>query len=106
MLKDDAELIREYKKVHKKENMWPEITRGMKEVGILDMQIYIYENLLVMIMDTVPDFEHDEAMQELSEKPRQKEWEAYVSRFQDSDSSSSADQKWKPMERIFKLASE
>lgn len=102
-LKDDAELIREYKNIHKTGNMWPEITQGMKEVGILDMQIYIYENVLFMIMDTVPDFEHDRAMQELSQKPRQAEWEAYVSRFQQADSNSSADQKWKPMKRIFKL---
>jgi L-rhamnose mutarotase len=105
-LKDDAKLIREYKKIHKTENMWPEITQGMKEVGILDMQIYIYENVLFMIMDTVPDFEHDRAMKELSEQPRQEEWEAYVSKFQQADSESFADQKWKPMERIFKLAAD
>ncbi|MCW9707920.1 L-rhamnose mutarotase [Fodinibius salsisoli] len=105
-LKDDAELIREYKKIHKAENMWTEITQGMKEVGILDMQIYIYENVLFMIMDTVPDFDHDVAMQKLSQKPRQAEWEAYVSKFQQADEDSFADQKWKPMERIFKLAEE
>ncbi len=53
-LEDDPQLIAEYKKVHMPENTWPEITRGMIEVGILDMEIYITGSRLFMIMDTVP----------------------------------------------------
>lgn len=102
-LKDDPELIEEYKEVHAKGNTWPEITQGMKEVGILDMEIYIAGNQLFMIMDTVLDFDHEKAMQELGEKPRQAEWEAYVSKFQQTTEGASADDKWQLMERIFKL---
>ncbi len=100
-LKDDPALIKEYKKVH--ENVWPEIKQGMKEVGILDMEIYIFGNQLFMIMETEPDFDHDEAMQELGEKPRQAEWEGYVSKFQETSEDASAAEKWQLMERIFKL---
>ncbi len=55
-LKDDAQLIEDYKKVHAPGAVWPEITDGMREVGILDMEIYIQGTRLFMIMDTIPDF--------------------------------------------------
>ncbi|MDP2335258.1 MAG: L-rhamnose mutarotase [Bacteroidota bacterium] len=102
-LKDDETLIEEYKKVHSPYAFWPEITRGMQEVGIIDMEIYIYGTSLFMIMDTVADFVPDKAMKELAGKPRQSEWEAYVSRFQQSSAEATADEKWQLMERIFKL---
>lgn len=101
-LKNDALLIEEYKKIHAPGAAWPEITQGMREVGILDMEIYICNNRLFMIMDTLPDFDHDRAMLELATKPRQTEWEAYVSRFQ-STSGASAGEKWQLIERIFKI---
>ena len=56
-----------------------------------------------MIMDTLPDFDHEEAMKELATKPRQSEWETYVSRFQRTSSDASADEKWQLVERIYKL---
>lgn len=102
-LKDDAQLIEGYKKVHAPGAAWPEITQGMYEVGIIDMEIYILGTRLFMIMDTVPDFDHDKAMTELAQKPRQNEWEAYVSRFQQSLVEATADEKWQLMERIYKL---
>lgn len=102
-LKNDPQLIEEYKKVHAPGAAWPEISQGMREVGIMDMEIYILGNQLFMIMDTVPDFDHDKAMKELAQKPRQAEWEAYVSRFQKTSADASADEKWQLMERIYKL---
>jgi len=102
-LKDDAQLIEDYKKVHAPGAAWPEITQGMKDVGILDMEIYIYGTRLFMIMDTIPDFDHDLDMKELATKPRQSEWEAYVSRFQQSSAEASADEKWQLMDRIYKM---
>jgi L-rhamnose mutarotase len=102
-LKDDPRLIEEYKKVHAPGAAWPEIIKGMREVGILDMEIYIHGNRLFMIMDTVSDFNHDQAMAELAAKPRQSEWEAYVSRFQQTSAEATADEKWQLMDRIFKL---
>jgi len=102
-LKDDAQLIEDYKKVHAPNAAWPEITQGMKDVGIIDMEIYILGTRLFMIMDTVADFDHDKAMTELATKPRQSEWEAYVSRFQQSSAEATADEKWQLMERIYKL---
>ncbi|WP_409070390.1 L-rhamnose mutarotase [Aliifodinibius sp. S!AR15-10] len=100
-LKDDPELIEEYKRVH--QNVWPEIKQGMKEVGILNMEIYIHENKLFMIMELPADVDHDKTMEALGKKPRQAEWEAFVSKFQETTEDASADEKWQLMDRIFKL---
>lgn len=102
-LRNDPDLIRQYKEVHAVNKAWPEITRGMKDVGILDMEIYIHGNILFMIMDTKPDFDHDKAMKALASGPRQKEWEEYVSRFQNTSSDASAGDKWTLMERIYEM---
>ena len=102
-LKDDKALINEYKKVHAKGAAWPEITEGMKKVGIIDMEIYLCGTTLFMIMDTVADFDHDAAMTKLAALPRQAEWEAFVSRFQKTSADASADEKWRLMERIYEM---
>jgi L-rhamnose mutarotase len=102
-LRDDDVLIQEYKKRHAKGAAWTEITQGMKEVGIIDMEIYLHGIKLFMIMDTIAEFDHDIAMAELALKPRQGEWEAYMSQFQDTSAEATADQKWQLMERIYKI---
>lgn len=102
-LRDDPQLIKEYKEVHGINKAWPEITRGMKDVGIIDMEIYIHGNILFMIMDTEADFDHEKAMDELAAKPKQREWEEYVSRFQNTSAESSAGAKWTLMERIYEM---
>ena len=100
---DDPKMIELYKKAHAPGSAWPEITRGMHEVGILDMEIYLHQTRLFMIMDTIPDFDHEQAMIELSQKPRQGEWEAWMSRFQKASTNAFTDEKWQLMERIYKL---
>lgn len=102
-LRNDPLLIEAYKKAHTKGAAWPEITQGMKEVGIVDMEIYLLGTNLFMIMDTDADFDHNKAMTELASKPRQSEWEAHMSQFQDSSAEANADQKWQLMEQIYKM---
>ena len=102
-LRNDPLLIEEYKKVHAPGAAWPEITRGIRQVGVTDMEIYLLGSRLFMIMETVDDFDHDKAMQLLATLPRQQEWEAFVSKFQKTSAEASADEKWQLMERIFKL---
>jgi L-rhamnose mutarotase len=102
-LQDNKSLIEKYKEVHKPGSVWPEITRGIREVGILDMEIYIHGNHVFMIMDTVPAFDHDKAMKELAGKPMQKEWEEYVSQFQQAGDKAATPEKWEIVERIFVL---
>lgn len=100
-LKEDQKLIREYVKVHGE--VWPEIKNGIREVGIQNMEIFIHENILFMIVETNDDFDWVKDNQRLSSLPRQAEWEAYVARFQQTEISATSAEKWTLMKRIFKL---
>ena len=73
-LRDNPELIAEYRKRHGKEHAWKEILDGIRQVGILEMEIYILGTRLFMIVETPLDFEWDEAMARLATLPRQAEW--------------------------------
>ena len=102
-LQNDTDLIRKYIDVHKPQNIWPEIPKGIREVGITNMEIYLHGNLAFMIMDTVPGFDHDKAMKKLALLPKQKEWEEFVSQFQQAGDKAATPEKWQAIERIFKL---
>ncbi len=100
-LKPDPELISQYRAVH--QNVWPEIKEGIRSVGITNMEIFINGNTLFMIIDTIDDFNREEAFARLATLPRQAEWEAFVSQFQQADPGASSGEKWKEAERIFTL---
>ena len=95
-LRSNEEARREYIKWHSPEYNWKEIRDGIRQVGILEMEIYILGNLLVMIVDA-------QAMKRLATLPRQAEWEAFVSQFQGCDADATSDEKWQMMERMFYL---
>lgn len=100
-LYDDTELIAQYVENHQK--VWPEIKKGIREVGILDMQIYIHNNRLFMIVETVDDFDWEKDNARLATLPRQAEWEAYMSHFQKATPNATSSEKWQLMTKIFSL---
>lgn len=100
-LYDDPQLIAGYIEEHR--HVWEEIKEGIRQVGILDMQIYIYKNRLFMIVDTIDDFDWVKDNERLAQLPRQAEWEAYMSKYQVSLPGQASHEKWKLMDRIFKL---
>ena len=56
-LKNDAALIAEYRKRHSEGKVWPETLAAIREVGILEMEIYILGTTLFMIVETPLDFD-------------------------------------------------
>ena len=102
-LKDDPGLIAEYRKRHTENEAWPEILQGIRSVGILEMEIYILDNRLFMIVETPLDFDWDEAFARLAALPRQEEWETYMSVFQVARPGATSTEKWRMMERMFRL---
>lgn len=102
-LKNDPELIAEYVKRHSESEAWPEIRAGIREVGILEMEIYILGNRLFMIVETSLDFDWDAAMRRLAVLPRQREWEDYMAMFQVCQEGATSEEKWNMMERMFYL---
>ena len=102
-LKDNPELIAEYVKRHSEAEAWPEIRAGIREVGILEMEIYILGTRLFMIVETPLDFDWETAMARLATLPCQAEWEAYMSIFQQADATATSAEKWQLMDRMFYL---
>lgn len=102
-LRDNPELIALYRKAHSESEAWPEIIKGIKDVGILEMELYILGSRLVMIVDMPADLDWDEVMARLATMPKQAEWEDYVAQFQQCVKGSTSDEKWHMMERMFYL---
>ena len=102
-LRDDPELIAEYRRRHSEGEAWQEIIDGIRSVGILEMEIYILGTRLFMIVETPLDFDWDTAMARLAKLPRQQEWEEYMAMFQNCAKDATSDEKWQMMERMFYL---
>ncbi len=100
-LKNDVDLITAYRKHH--ENIWPEITSSIRESGIVDMEIYLLDTRLFMIMDVDDNFSFEKKLKMDTENPKVKEWEELMWKFQQSLPGSKPGEKWRLMERIFNL---
>ena len=102
-LRDNPELIAEYRRRHSQEHIWKEVPEGIRQVGILEMEIYLLGTRLFMIVETPMDFDWDTAMARLGTLPRQAEWEDYMAEFQLVKAGMSSAEKWQLMELIFHL---
>lgn len=102
-LKSDEEAIRIYRKLHSEECHWKEIRDGIRDVGILEMEIYISDNHLVMVVEAPIDFDWDSSMAKLATLPRQLEWEELVGKFQNCSATDTSNEKWQMMNRMFYL---
>jgi len=100
-LKDDPELIEQYKKHHEK--IWPEITKSIKDAGIENMEIYRLGTRLFMIMEVNENFSFEAKAKADRENPRVQEWEQLMWKFQQPLRGARPGEKWVLMERIFKL---
>ena len=102
-LKDDPKLIAEYKRHHEK--IWPEITRSIKDAGILDLQIYLQGMRMFMILEVDERFSFEKKAQADRQNPKVQEWENLMWKYQKALPEARPGEKWLLMERIFKLES-
>lgn len=100
-LKDDPNLIAEYKRYHEK--IWPEITRSIKDSGIEDMEIYLLGTRMFMIMEVNESFSFEAKNRADQLNPKVQEWENLMGSFQKSLPQAGPGEKWLLMERVFKL---
>ena len=100
-LRENPDLIATYRRLHSREGIWPEILQGIREVGILEMEIYLLGTRLFMIVEMPQELEWDEVMSRLATLPKQAEWEALTAQYQQAEATATSDAKWKMMERIF-----
>lgn len=102
-LRLNPDTLAEYKHWHDSRHIWKEIPEGIRKAGILDMEIFLVEDMAFMVLETPLDFEWDKAFADLAAYDRQAEWEAFVSAFQQGGKGLRSEEKWQLMERIFSL---
>lgn len=102
-LVNDSKLIEKYKEYHSEGKAWPEITDSIKEAGIVDMEIYLIENRLFMIMEVDETYSPERKKKLDEDNPKVQEWEQLMWQFQQALPSSKNGDKWVATERIFKL---
>jgi L-rhamnose mutarotase len=100
-LKDDPELILEYKRYH--EGVWPEITKSIRDSGILDMEIYLLGSRLCMVIEVSESFSFESKAEADRTNQKVQEWEQLMWKFQQELPNAKPGEKWMLMERIFKL---
>ena len=100
-LKDDPQLIAEYRRYHQK--IWPEIAKSIKDSGIEDMEIYQRGTRLFMIMKVHDDFSFDAKAKADASNPKVQEWEKLMWKFQQPLPDAKPGEKWLLLDRIFKL---
>jgi L-rhamnose mutarotase len=100
-LKDDPTLIAEYRRHHEK--IWPEITESIKQSGVVEMEIYLLGTRMLMVMEVDENFSFEVKAQADRDNPKVREWEELMWKFQKVLPNSKPGEKWRLMERIFKL---
>jgi L-rhamnose mutarotase len=101
-LKDDPAAVEAYKAHHRA--VWPEVLRSLRTVGVRAMDIYLLGRRLVMVMDTVDDFDlKDDFARHVASDPRCAEWEDLMKTFQEPPPGARPGEVWALMEPVFHL---
>jgi len=98
---DDPQLIQEYVDLHK--NVWPEIKASISDSGILNMEIYRFENRLFMIMEVNDLFSFEKKVNMDASNPKVQEWEKLMWKYQSAIPGAKEGEKWVLMDKIFEL---
>lgn len=102
-LRDDQNLISTYEKYHRPEGIWQGIPEGIREAGILDMQIYRIGTRLFMIVDYEENTSLKAAFEKMGQMPGQPEWAILMNSFQKKLPEALADEHWAVMKPVFLL---
>lgn len=98
---NNAQLIKEYDAYH--ENMWPEIKVSIINSGIINMEIYRFENRLFMIMDVNDDFTFEKKALNDSYNKNVKHWKELLQNYEKSIPGATENGEWVVMKKIFHL---
>jgi L-rhamnose mutarotase len=101
MLKDDEEIVERYKDYH--QNAWPEVIARLREIGIVEMKIYLIGRRMFMYMEAADGFDPERDFPKLNEVPRYREWDELMRTLQERAPEARADEWWAEMEEVFDL---
>ena len=100
-LKEDPNLITEYKKYHEK--IWPEITDSITSAGIEKLDIYLVGNRLFMIMEVNDSFSFENKTKMDNNNPKVQQWEKLMWKYQKALPFAQKGEKWMLMDKIYQL---
>jgi L-rhamnose mutarotase len=100
-LRDDAALVERYKEYHQR--VWPEVVARLREIGVLQMQIFLLGRRLFLWMETVDGLDPARDFSRLSEDERYREWDSLMRTMQEPVADAPPGEWWAPMELIFDL---
>tara|TARA_Y100000590_G_scaffold153439_1_gene176183 strand:+ start:1012 stop:1365 length:354 start_codon:yes stop_codon:yes gene_type:complete len=101
-LKNDEKLISEYKSFHR--NVWPEVFEALKNIGIIDMKIFLSGTKLFMYIETIDTFCPEVNFQEYTATSQKaNEWDELMRNFQTRVPEAKEGEWWSSMEEVFNL---
>jgi L-rhamnose mutarotase len=100
-LKDNVDKINEYKYYH--QDIWPEVSKSLKDSGILNAEIYNTGNRLFMIIEVDKTFSFEKKLKMDLENPKVQKWEKLMWNYQQALPHSEKGSKWVLMTKIFDL---
>ena len=104
-LKDDPAVIDAYVRHHR--DVWPEVQASLLRVGVQQMDIYLLDRRLVMIVEMRDGIDYRVAFRShASSSARIAEWERLMKSLQDPAPGARAAEWWAVMEPVFHLDQE
>lgn len=100
-LKDDDELMTEYKRYHSPRHYWKEIGEGIVKCGIPVMDIYLVANRMFMICEVAVETDFNDAWDAIGQHEKQTEWSELMAMFQQA--LPGHDLEWVKMERVYQI---
>lgn len=101
-LKDDPDIIARYDEHHRA--VWPEVERGLRDIGIERMLIWRLGRRLFMLMETADGFDPDrDFARYMARGGRIAEWQALMESFQEPVAEAKPGEWWADMEPVFAL---
>lgn len=100
-LKDDPQLIEEYKNYHRPGGIWPEVLEAITGDGVLSEEIYLAGTRMVMVLKTTDEFSFESKAEKLRASPVMRKWEELMWNYQQALPGSKPGEKWMLMEKIF-----
>lgn len=100
-LVNDTKLISEYEDYHRE--VWPEIKESIRAAGVVNMEIYRFENRLFMIMEVNDTFSFEQKAKMDADNNKVQEWEQLMWKYQQAIPGAKAGEKWVLMDKIFGL---
>jgi L-rhamnose mutarotase len=100
-LVDDPAMAEEYVRMHRE--VWPEVTDGLRRIGIRRMHIFRGGTRLFMVAEADDGFDPSRDYQAYAEDPRTRAWDELMRRYQRPAPFAGPGHWWTPLEAVFDL---